>query len=44
MAVALAAGLYCSHVFIPPTPGPIAAAGFLGVENNLAEYHRFRNV
>jgi GntP family gluconate:H+ symporter len=35
MAVALAAGLYCSHVFIPPTPGPIAAAGFLGVENNL---------
>lgn len=35
LSVALAAGLYCSHVFIPPTPGPIAAAGFLGVENHL---------
>ena len=27
--VALSAGLYISHVFIPPTPGPIAAAGTL---------------
>lgn len=35
MTVCLAAGLYCSHVFIPPTPGPIAAAGALGVENHL---------
>lgn len=35
MTVCLAAGLYCSHVFIPPTPGPIAAAGALGVENQL---------
>ena len=26
-AVALSGGLYASHVFIPPTPGPIAAAG-----------------
>ena len=29
--VALSAGLYTSHVLIPPTPGPIAAAGALGV-------------
>ncbi len=36
MAVALSAGLYISHVFIPPTPGPIAAAGSLGLADNLA--------
>lgn len=36
MAVALSAGLYTSHVFIPPTPGPIAAAGSLGIADNLA--------
>ena len=36
MAVALSGGLYISHVFIPPTPGPIAAAGFLGLADNLA--------
>ncbi|MDR1935155.1 MAG: GntP family permease, partial [Candidatus Accumulibacter sp.] len=35
MTVALATGLYASHVFIPPTPGPIAAAGTLGLGNNL---------
>ncbi|MGL4800008.1 MAG: GntP family permease [Cellulosilyticaceae bacterium] len=35
MTVALAAGLYVSHVFIPPTPGPIAAAGSVGIGNNL---------
>lgn len=29
MTVALSAGLYASHVFIPPTPGPIAAANTL---------------
>jgi len=34
-AVALSAGLYTSHVFIPPTPGPIAAAGTLGLGDNL---------
>ncbi|SHG10419.1 predicted D-glycerate permease [Fodinibius roseus] len=28
-AVALSMGLYTTHVFIPPTPGPIAAAGTL---------------
>ena len=36
MAVALSGGLYISHVFIPPTPGPIAAAGALGLADNLA--------
>jgi len=35
MSVALAAGLYATHTFIPPTPGPIAAAGNLGLESNL---------
>ena len=35
MTVCLAAGLYASHVFIPPTPGPIAAANTLGVGNNM---------
>ena len=30
LAVCLSAGLYISHVFIPPTPGPIAAAQTLG--------------
>lgn len=35
MTVALSAGLYASHVFIPPTPGPIAAASTLGIGDNL---------
>ncbi len=35
MNVALSAGLYISHVFIPPTPGPIAAANTLGAGENL---------
>lgn len=35
MAVALSGGLYTSHVFVPPTPGPIAAAGLVGVGGNL---------
>jgi hypothetical protein len=30
MAVALATGLYATHCLVPPTPGPIAAAGILG--------------
>lgn len=33
MTVCLSAGLYASHVFIPPTPGPIAAANTLGIGN-----------
>lgn len=35
MSVALATGLYATHTFVPPTPGPIAAAGNLGLENSL---------
>ncbi len=35
LMLALAAGLFASHVFIPPTPGPVAAAGMTGLENNL---------
>ena len=35
MTVALSTGLYISHVFIPPTPGPIAAASTLGIGENL---------
>lgn len=35
MTIALSAGLYIAHVFIPPTPGPIAAANTLGIGNNL---------
>lgn len=31
-AVALSMGLYATHVFVPPTPGPIAAAGELGAD------------
>lgn len=35
MTVALSGGLYLSHVFIPPTPGPLAAAETLGLSSNL---------
>lgn len=35
MTFGLSAGLYISHVFIPPTPGPIAAASTLGIGDNL---------
>jgi len=35
MTVCLSCGLYIAHVFIPPTPGPLAAAQALGMENNL---------
>ena len=35
MTVCLSCGLYVAHVFIPPTPGPLAAAQALGLENNL---------
>ena len=33
--VALSCGLYISHVFVPPTPGPIAAANTLGIGDSL---------
>ena len=35
MTTGLSFGLYISHVFIPPTPGPIAAANTLGIGDNL---------
>ncbi|MBQ0025585.1 MAG: GntP family permease [Bacteroidales bacterium] len=35
LTLALSAGLFASHVFIPPTPGPIAAAGMLGLDGDL---------
>src|SRR5690606_16701576 len=31
-AVALGLGLSCTHALVPPTPGPIAAAGILGAD------------
>lgn len=35
MSVALATGLFATHTFVPPTPGPIAAAGNLSLEDSL---------
>lgn len=35
LALALATGLYTTHTLIPPTPGPIAAAGNLGAADFL---------
>ena len=35
LMLALGAGLFASHVFIPPTPGPVAAAGMMGLDENL---------
>ena len=32
LGVSLAAGLLSTHVFVPPTPGPLAAAGLLGID------------
>ena len=35
MAVALSTGLYATHTMVPPTPGPIAAAGTVGADLGL---------
>lgn len=35
MGVALATGLFATHVLVPPTPGPIAAAGNIGATDYL---------
>lgn len=35
LSIALATGLYATHTFVPPTPGPIAAAGNIGLEDQL---------
>lgn len=31
-AVALSLGLYATHTMVPPTPGPVAAAGIIGAD------------
>lgn len=35
LSLALAGGLYTTHTLVPPTPGPVAAAGNLGMGNAL---------
>ncbi|OQY02318.1 MAG: gluconate transporter [Bacteroidetes bacterium 4572_117] len=35
LGVSLAAGLYATHVFVPPTPGPLAATAALGADLGL---------
>ncbi|MGP4061175.1 GntP family permease [Halobacillus sp. H74] len=35
MAIALSTGLFATHTLVPPTPGPIAAAGNIGAQNYL---------
>lgn len=35
MAIALSSGLYATHTLVPPTPGPIVAAGNLGADLGL---------
>lgn len=35
MSIALATGLFATHTLVPPTPGPIAAAGNLGLSDQL---------
>jgi GntP family gluconate:H+ symporter len=35
LAVALGSGLYATHVFVPPTPGPLAAAATIGADIGL---------
>lgn len=35
MTIALSSGLYATHTLVPPTPGPIAAAGNLGASDYL---------
>ena len=32
LGVSLATGLYAAHVFVPPTPGPLAASSILGAD------------
>ena len=35
LAVSLGTGLYATHVFVPPTPGPLAAAATIGADVGL---------
>jgi GntP family gluconate:H+ symporter len=34
-AIALSLGLYATHTMVPPTPGPVAAAGIIGADLGL---------
>jgi GntP family gluconate:H+ symporter len=34
-AIALSLGLYATHVIVPPTPGPVGAAGIIGADLGL---------
>ena len=34
-AIALSLGLYATHTMVPPTPGPVAAAGLIGADLGL---------
>lgn len=37
VSIAVATGLYTTHVLVPPTPGPLAAAGNYGAEGFLGQ-------
>lgn len=37
LALSLAGGLYTTHVLVPPTPGPLACAGNLGLSEHLGQ-------
>lgn len=35
IAIALSGGLFATHTLVPPTPGPLSAAGNLGLSHNI---------
>ncbi|MBN1347042.1 MAG: GntP family permease [Phycisphaerae bacterium] len=37
-AIALSLGLYATHTMVPPTPGPVAAAGIIGADLGLVVF------
>ncbi|KAB2842479.1 MAG: GntP family permease [Melioribacteraceae bacterium] len=39
LAIALGTGLYATHVFVPPTPGPLAAAATLNADIGLVIFY-----
>ncbi len=39
MAVSLATGLYATHTMVPPTPGPLAAAGTLNADIGMVIFY-----
>ena len=41
LGTALATGLYATHVFVPPTPGPLASASILGADIGLVLIYGF---